>query len=89
MEIRLWQAGGPRVDPVTGVDVEELAASAVFQAMAFSADLAVIHVRGDDVLLRAVLPGAGPVEFPSGTTIYDWDEDKWNGFVLRTPPDDS
>lgn len=85
VELRLWQAGGPRVDPVTGADVEELAATAVFQAVASSAEFSVIHVHGDDLLLRAALPGAGSVEFPRGTTIYDWDEDKWNGFVLRTP----
>jgi hypothetical protein len=83
MEIRLWQAGGPRVEPTTGADVEELAATAVFQALAAAADFAMIHVHDDDALLRAVLPGAGQVEFPRGTTIYDWDEDKWNGLVLR------
>jgi len=83
MELRMWQAGGPRVDPVTGTDVEELAATVVFQALARSADLALIQVHGDDALLRAALPGAGTFEFPGGTTIYDWDEEKWNGFVLK------
>lgn len=83
VEVRLWQAGGPRVDPATGADVELLAATAVFHALATSADLAVIHVHDDDKLLRAVLPGAGVVEFGPGTTIFDWDEDKWGGFVLR------
>jgi hypothetical protein len=83
VELRLWQAGGPRVDPVTGADVEELAATAIFRALAGSADLALIHVHHDDGLLRAALPGAGTFEFPRGTTIYDWDEDKWNGFVLK------
>jgi hypothetical protein len=82
VELRLWQAGGPRVDPATGADVEELAARAVFQVLATSTDLAVIHVHDDDVLLRAALPGAGTLEF-TGATIYDWDEDSWNGFVLR------
>jgi hypothetical protein len=86
VELRLWQAGGPRMVPTTGADVEELAATAVFQALATSADLAVIHVHDDDVLVRAALPGAGTLEFTPGTTIYDWDEDKWNGFVLRTEP---
>lgn len=83
VEVRLWQAGGPRVDPATGVDVEQVAAAAIFQALTTAADLAVIHVHGDDALLRAALPGAGTFEFPLGTTIYDWDEDKWNGFVLK------
>jgi len=23
---------------------------------------------------------------PPGTTIYDWDADKWNGLVLRPAP---
>jgi hypothetical protein len=82
VELRLWQSGGPRVDP-TGGDVEELAAAAIFEALAASPDLALIHVHDDDLLLRAALPGAGTSEFPRGTTIYDWDADKWNGFVLR------
>ena len=89
VELRLWQAGGRRVEPTTGADIEELAATAVFRALATSADLAVIHVHDDDALLRAALPGAGTTEFPQGTTIYDWDEDKWNGFVLRTEPGDA
>jgi len=89
VEMRLWQAGGPRVEPATGADVEELAAAAVFQALAASADLAMIHVHDDDVLLRAARPGVGQVEFPPGTTIYDWDEDKWDGLVLRTQPGDA
>ncbi|MEU8230185.1 hypothetical protein AB0C12_11335 [Actinoplanes sp. NPDC048967] len=89
VELRLWQAGGRRVEPTTGADIEERAATAVFQALAASAGLAVIHVHDDDVLLRAALPGAGAIEFPRGTTIYDWDEDKWNGFVLRTEPGDA
>jgi hypothetical protein len=89
VELRLWQAGGRRVEPTTGADIEELAATAVFQALANSADLAVIHVHDDDVLLRAALPGAGTAEFAQGTTIYDWDEEKWNGFVLRTETGDA
>jgi hypothetical protein len=86
VELRLWQAGGPRMDPATGADVEELAAAAMFQALAGASDLALIHVHGDDALLRAALPGAGTAEFPPGTTIYDWDEDNWNGFVLKPEP---
>ena len=85
VELRLWQAGGPRVGP-TGGDVEELAAAAIFEALATSADFALIHVHHDDLLLRAALPGAGTSEFPPGTTIYDWDADKWNGLVLRPAP---
>ena len=87
VELRLWQAGGPRVDPVTGDDVEEVAATALFRALAGAADLALIHVHDDDALVRAALPGAGTVEFSPGTTIYDWDEDKWNGFVLKPGPE--
>jgi hypothetical protein len=83
IELRLWQAGGPRVDQATGADVEELAAAAVFQALAGSADLALIHVHDNDTLLSAALPGAGTIAFPPGTTIYDWDADEWHGFVLR------
>ena len=83
IELRLWQTGGPRVDQATGADVEELAAAAVFQAPAISADLALIHVHNDDALLSAALPGAGTIAFPPGTTIYDWDADEWHGFVLR------
>jgi hypothetical protein len=86
VELRLWQAGGPRVDPATGADVEILAATAIFQALANSAELALIQVHGDDALLRAALPGAGTLDFPQGTTIYDWDEEKWNGFVLKPEP---
>jgi hypothetical protein len=89
VEVRLWQAGGPRVDPATGADVEELAATAVFRALATSPDLAVLHVHDDDVLLRAALPGNGTVDFAAGTTIYDSDEDQWNGFVLRTQAGDA
>ena len=89
VELRLWQAGGPRVDPVTGADVEVLAATAVFRALASSADLALIHVHDDDVLLHAALPGAGAVDLVPGTTIYDWDEDKWNGLVLRSDRGDA
>lgn len=86
VELRLWQAGGPRVEPVSGADVEGLAAAALFRVLATSAELAIIHVHDDDVLLRAALPGSGVCEFPAGTTIYDWDEDKWNGFVLPAQP---
>jgi hypothetical protein len=86
VELRLWQAGGPRVDPVTGADVEELAATALFRALAATAEFALIHVRGDDTLLRAAVPGAGTVDFPQGTTIFDWDEDKWGGVVLKPEP---
>jgi hypothetical protein len=86
VELRLWKAGGPRVEPTTGADVEQLAAAAVFQALAAAADLALIHVHDDDVLLRAALPGNRTFEFAAGTTIYDWDEDQWNGFVLRPEP---
>jgi hypothetical protein len=83
VELRLWQARGPRVDPVTGADVEEAAATAIFRAVADAADLALIQVHNDDALVRAALPGAGTFEFPPGTTIYDWDEEKWNGFIFR------
>jgi hypothetical protein len=89
MELRLWQAGGPRVEPATGADVEESAACAIFRALAASTDLAVLHVHDDDVLLRAALPGAGSFEFARGTTIYDSDEDQWNGFVLQAQPGDA
>lgn len=89
MEIRLWQVGGPRVEPTTGADVEELAAAAIFQSLAAAASFAMIHVHDDDSLLRAVLPGAGTIEFPRGTTIYDWDEEQWNGYVLPTPSGDA
>jgi hypothetical protein len=86
IEVRLWQAGGPRIDLATGVDVEEVAATAIFQALAASADLAVIHVHHDDALRAAARPGAGAVVFPSGITIYDWDQDKWQDFVLIPDP---
>ncbi|RSM51434.1 hypothetical protein DMB66_41965 [Actinoplanes sp. ATCC 53533] len=83
IELRLRQTGGPRVDPATGADVEQLAAAVVFQALTGSTDLALIHVHDDDALLSAALPGAGTITFPPGTTIYDWDADEWGGFVLR------
>ena len=37
IKLRLWQTGGPRVDSANGADVEKLAATAVFQALAGSA----------------------------------------------------
>lgn len=86
IELRLWQADGPRIDPATGADVEELAATAIFEALAASADLALIHVHDDDALLHAARPGAGTGVFPPGITIYDFDQDKWQGFVLHPEP---
>lgn len=88
LEVRLWQAGGSRVEPSSGADVEELAAAAVFRALAAGAELAIIHVHADDALRRATLPGVGTRDFPPGTTIYDWDAGKWDGFVLQIPPND-
>jgi hypothetical protein len=82
VEVRLWQAAGPRIDPATGADVQELAATAIFRALAASADFALIHVHDDDSLRHAVLPGTEAVAFPRGVTIYDWDQDKWRAVVL-------
>jgi hypothetical protein len=82
VEIRLWQAGGPRADGAGGADVEARAASAIFDALAKAIDAPMIHVRDDDKLVRAALPGRGIHEFPPGTTIYDWDESKWDGYVV-------
>jgi hypothetical protein len=82
VEIRLWQAHGPRVDRESGRDFEAEAAAAVFDALANGIDVPMIHVRYDDKLARASMPGKGIHDFPEGTTIYDWDEDKWDGFVL-------
>jgi len=45
-------------------------------------DAPVIHVRTDDVLVAASIPGRGVHRPPAGTTVYDWDEDRWNGFVV-------
>jgi hypothetical protein len=80
VEIRLWQADGPRVHPVTGADVEEAAATALFSAVV-ACGLTAIHVHDDDKLVRATVPGQGSREFAKGTTVYDWDADKWGGFV--------
>jgi hypothetical protein len=41
-------------------------------------------VRDDDKLVAASLPGKGVYRPSAGTTIFDWDEEHWNGFVL--PP---
>ncbi|GAA3349784.1 hypothetical protein GCM10020358_73220 [Amorphoplanes nipponensis] len=84
VELRLWQTGGCRIDPATGADVEELAATAIFRALAASEALPVIHVHDDDTLLQAALPGVGTVVFPTGTSIYDGDEDRWACVVVRS-----
>ena len=48
MELRLWQAIGPRVEPATGADVEGLAATAIFRTLAASAELAAALCIPDD-----------------------------------------
>lgn len=82
VEVRLWQAHGPRVDRETGLDFEAEAASAVFDALAKGIPDPMIHVRHGDKLARASMPGKGVRDFPEGTTIYDWDEAKWDGYVV-------
>jgi hypothetical protein len=82
VEIRLWQADGPRAGGGDGADVEARAAAAIFDALAKAIDAPMIHVRDDDKLVRASLPGRGVHDFPPGTTIYDWDEPKWDGYVV-------
>ncbi len=79
---RTWQAYGPRVDAATGTDVEAAAASAVFDRLVVAIDVPVLHVHTDDVLVAASLPGKGVHRPPAGTTVYDWDEDRWGGFVV-------
>ncbi len=81
VELRLWQAQGPRLHPTTGVDVENAAAVALFDAVVV-AGFTAIHVENDEVLLRANLPGTGAYEFSASTSIYDWDAERWNGFVV-------
>jgi hypothetical protein len=81
VEIRLWQAQGPRIDPDSGRDVEAAAASALFATLAAALPAPMIHVRGDK-LISAAIPGRGSRDFPQGTSIYDWDEESWHGFVV-------
>jgi hypothetical protein len=81
VEIRLWQAHGPRIDPATGTDVEAAAATAMFDVIAQVGDAPIIHVRDDDRLVAAAMPGRGVVR-PEDTTTYDWDAGKWDGYVL-------
>jgi hypothetical protein len=81
VEVRLWQAYGKRL-AADGTDVEAVAASVVFDALAQSLNDPVIHVHGDDTLVSASLPGKGIHHPPVGTSIYDWDSEKWDGFVL-------
>ena len=85
VEIRLGQAYGRRVDPATGTDIEAVAASVLFEALIRAIDDPAIHVHTDHILVRAYLPGKGLFHPPRGTTIFDWDQDDWNGYVL--PPD--
>jgi hypothetical protein len=82
MEIRLWQALGPRINPNTGENVEATGASVIFNALVEAIDPPIIHVRDDDKLVAASLPGKGVYRPSAGTTIFDWDEEHWNGFVL-------
>ncbi len=81
-EIRLWQACGRRVDPATGTDIEAAAASAVFAGLTKAIDEPAIHIRTDDSLVAAYLPGRGIHRLPPGTSVYEWDRETWNGFVL-------
>jgi hypothetical protein len=52
-------------------------------AVVARAGLAAVHVRNDDELIRAVLPGGAPYDFPAGTLIYETDRDRWNGYVVE------
>ncbi|GAA0810694.1 hypothetical protein [Spirilliplanes yamanashiensis] len=84
LELRLWQAEGPRIHPVTGRDIEADAAGTVFAAAVGAvADVPILRVRDDDKLISAALPGRGARTFPAGTSIYDWDEPLWDGYVVR------
>jgi hypothetical protein len=82
VEMRLWQAQGPRLGGDSGLDVEAHAASAIFDALAKAIDVPMIQVRGDDKVVRAFFPGRGVQNFPPDTTVYDWDEPKWDGYVV-------
>lgn len=82
MEIRLWQAYGRRVDPDTGMDIEAAAAARIFDAVTEALQDPAIHVHTDDALVAAYRPGKGIYHPPRGTSIYDWDREIWNDFVL-------
>ncbi len=77
VELRLWLSGTKRGE------FEALLADKFFAVVAAEGFTAV-HVRNDDVLIRAAMPGAGTREFPVGTTIYDSDQERWGGFVLTS-----
>jgi stage V sporulation protein SpoVS len=76
VEIRLWLAGAHNDA------VEAAAADRIFAAVA-GLNMATIQIRRDDELIRAVLPGGAPYDFPAGTLIYETDRDRWNGYVVE------
>ncbi len=82
IEMRLWQAKGPRADSATGQDIEAAAASSVFAVLFSSLSLPMIHVRDGDKLISAALPGRGMHHFNQGVSVYDWDDEKWDGYVI-------
>ncbi|MCA2216306.1 hypothetical protein [Jidongwangia harbinensis] len=82
VEIRLWQAHGPRGHRSPGRDIEAEAAAVIFDTLAKGIDNPMIHVSHTDKLVSASMPGKGVHDFPTGTTIYDWDQEKWDGYVV-------
>jgi hypothetical protein len=86
IEIRLWQAHGPRVHAATGEDVEAAAASAVFATLSEALSAPMLHVREGDKLISASRPDRGVHTYPDGVSVYDWDEDEWDGYVLIDSP---
>jgi hypothetical protein len=82
VEIRLWQAHGRRIHPDTGENVEALASDRIFRALADGIAAPIIHVRNDDKLVQASMPGRGIRGYPDGTTIYEWDVPAWDGYVV-------
>ncbi|WP_305788450.1 hypothetical protein [Symbioplanes lichenis] len=76
VEVRLWLAGA------RNEALEAAAADQIFAVVA-RMEVAAVQVRRDDKLIRAVLPGRAPYDFPAGTLIYETDRDRWNGYVLE------
>ncbi len=82
VEIRLWQSHGPRRDTISGQDIEAAAASRLFILVSALLCAPMIHVRHDDELVSAAMPGRGTIGYPVGTSIYEWDQGKWDGYVV-------
>jgi hypothetical protein len=82
LEWRLWQAYGPRYDREKDVDLEHLAASAVFDRLAATIDAPMVHLHQSDELAAAYHPEHGFHRYPRWTLIYSYDEDKWGRWIL-------